>query len=260
MQNRYVVDAGDFGKYGLLRRLTGLTDPDALEPHLRLGVVWYLTPDGCCNREGGHTRYLEPGTEGAAFGQAADLELWCVLRGLLTDGNRCVHGVQQSILLPDNAQYYDAMLHLPADGRRELKKSVRTVWLYHALKETDGADLVYLDPDIGIWGDEARMYWKGGTKYTYESDIRTFWERGQSLVIYQDATQGPGSVLERAQTKTAWLRRWLGAETVFALNIKLEGNRTFFVVSQPEHRERIRGCVERMLASPWSRRFVRLEV
>ena len=36
MQNRHVVDAGDFGKYGLLRRLTGLTDPDALGPHLRL--------------------------------------------------------------------------------------------------------------------------------------------------------------------------------------------------------------------------------
>ena len=37
MQNQYVGDIGDFGKYGLLRAISG--DP------LRLGVVWYLFPD-----------------------------------------------------------------------------------------------------------------------------------------------------------------------------------------------------------------------
>ena len=37
MQNQYVGDIGDFGKYGLLRALAG--DP------LRLGVIWHLFPD-----------------------------------------------------------------------------------------------------------------------------------------------------------------------------------------------------------------------
>ena len=38
MQDRFVGDIGDFGKYGLLRALTG-TYPEA-EPRLSLGVVW----------------------------------------------------------------------------------------------------------------------------------------------------------------------------------------------------------------------------
>ena len=44
MQNRYVGDLGDFGKYGLLRALC--VPGDALGgPELSLGIVWYLVPD-----------------------------------------------------------------------------------------------------------------------------------------------------------------------------------------------------------------------
>ena len=47
MQNRYVGDIGDFGKYGLLR---------ALCHGRRLGVAWYLYPDEAHN--GGIVQYL----------------------------------------------------------------------------------------------------------------------------------------------------------------------------------------------------------
>ena len=46
MQDQYVGDIGDFGKYGLLRHLTGMRGDAAPEDALRLGVVWYLFPDG----------------------------------------------------------------------------------------------------------------------------------------------------------------------------------------------------------------------
>ena len=39
MQNKYVGDVGDFGKYGLLRRLAC---PEFTESPLSLGVIWYL--------------------------------------------------------------------------------------------------------------------------------------------------------------------------------------------------------------------------
>ena len=41
MQDPYVGDVGDLGKHGLLRRLSGLTDPDGPEPHYKIGLVWY---------------------------------------------------------------------------------------------------------------------------------------------------------------------------------------------------------------------------
>ena len=57
MQDQYVGDIGDFGKYGLLRYLTGMRDDDASEDALRLGVAWYLFPDGG-NNDGKFTDYL----------------------------------------------------------------------------------------------------------------------------------------------------------------------------------------------------------
>lgn len=44
MQDKFVADIGDFGKYGLLRTLAGI-EPKA-RPGYRLGVVWYFGDDG----------------------------------------------------------------------------------------------------------------------------------------------------------------------------------------------------------------------
>jgi hypothetical protein len=49
MQDRYVGDVGDFGKYGLLRSLAA---------DLSLGVVWYLGPEESHNADGKHIGYL----------------------------------------------------------------------------------------------------------------------------------------------------------------------------------------------------------
>ena len=56
MQNKYVADVGDFGKHGLLRRLSGATADDQLDP-LRLGLVWYAFPDECGNLDGKFVQY-----------------------------------------------------------------------------------------------------------------------------------------------------------------------------------------------------------
>ncbi len=44
MQNRYVGDVGDFGKYGLLRYLVGVRSSTSVADSLRLRVIWYLHP------------------------------------------------------------------------------------------------------------------------------------------------------------------------------------------------------------------------
>ena len=54
MQDRYVGDVGDFGKYGLLRALC--------REGLRLGIVWYLNPEEEGNENGRHVRYLQKDT------------------------------------------------------------------------------------------------------------------------------------------------------------------------------------------------------
>jgi hypothetical protein len=56
MQNRYVGDVGDFGKYGLLRALCGISPESS--PELTLGVVWYLVSKTEANNDGKHDGYL----------------------------------------------------------------------------------------------------------------------------------------------------------------------------------------------------------
>ncbi len=46
MQNQYVGDIGDLGKYGLLREIFGRPEVPGSGCGLRLGVTWYLFPEG----------------------------------------------------------------------------------------------------------------------------------------------------------------------------------------------------------------------
>ena len=64
MQNRYVGDIGDFGKYHLLKTLCAGNNT-ALA--LSLGVVWYRVPDENHNDDGKHIRYLEQTPSNLAF-------------------------------------------------------------------------------------------------------------------------------------------------------------------------------------------------
>ena len=71
MQDRFVGDIGDFGKYGLLRALMGI-QPGA-DPQLSLGVVWYLN-----SRK--NTDYL---SKGASF-ENCDPELFASLTKIIS--------------------------------------------------------------------------------------------------------------------------------------------------------------------------------
>ena len=56
LENRYVGDVGDFGKYGLLKALC-LPSKVPGGCNLSLGVVWYLVPDE--SKDGKLTGYLK---------------------------------------------------------------------------------------------------------------------------------------------------------------------------------------------------------
>ena len=184
MQNRYVGDVADFGKHGLLRFLSGMTDPTVLEPDLRLGLVWYMFPDECGNQHGGITGYLRPTEKNDRSSyRDCDPPLWELPREFVDKGVRCVHCVQKNSPLPGDTLYYGAPLHFPPYMLQPIRKNVRDLWLAGALQATEGASLVMVDPDNGVASPQ-KMYRQHGPKFTYLSDLREFWERKQSLVVY----------------------------------------------------------------------------
>ena len=84
MQDRYVGDVGDFGKYGLLRYLTGQREaPSTSDMPMRLGVVWYLYPDESHNADGKYTGYLDDTLSNHARFRACDPDLYDTMRRLV---------------------------------------------------------------------------------------------------------------------------------------------------------------------------------
>ncbi len=195
MQDQYVGDIGDFGKYGLLRHLTGMRGDTAPEDALSLGVVWYLFPnddkpdgmfiDYLCNPSAKHKKLRE-----------CDPELFDELHKIVCEKKkREIAGIQGSGVLPNNTAYYGQSLSYPPRESVASKKTRRETWLKGALEATKEAELVFVDPDNGITetvrplrkrGPQyvVKPWHKKGPKYVFMDDLKQFYKRGQSLVIY----------------------------------------------------------------------------
>lgn len=250
MQSKYLGDLGDFAKHGLLRYLSGLTDPAANGPDLGVGLVWHLTPDACCVRDGRVLGYLRDTPANRRAYRACDPELWDVLRDIVECGRRCVHQIPERGILPQETSYYEPPLAFPYRSRPPMRAEIRRLWFEGALATTADADVVCLDPDNGIAPHERQMLRRNGPKFTYEADIRAFWDRGQSLVIYQHLAMGTPAQ-EFLQGKADQLREFCGVEPI-VLRLR---SRAFFIVPQHHHQELITERAERMLAGAWGQLY-----
>ena len=264
MQNKYVGDVGDFGKHGLLRRLSGLTDPDTLKPDLTISLVWCWHHDEKhgpnpkkISGDGRHIGYLRrTRTDDKSEYRNCDTDLWEKLRDLVYRDARCVHCAELAGLLPEGTSYHSTQLSLIPGNTKKLKElriATREHWLAGALQATKDAEIVCLDPDNGI-APEAKMFRKGGTKHVYLSDLRTFWGRGQSLVVYHHMGMDE-KALKQAKRVAALLRDGLeGNPDPKPLLFSRGSSRVFFVVPHPDSERRgdIEARVDRLLAGCWN--------
>ena len=123
------------------------------------------------------------------------------------------------------------------------KKEIRQFWVEQALRATDGAELVCVDPDNGI-GDDAKMYTAKGPKFVYMDDLRAIWERGQSLVVYHHLGMIKGGA--EVMVPAAAAKLVAGLEGAEPIPLWFHGGtaRVFFVVPNPEseHKETDKGA------------------
>ena len=265
MQDRYVGDVGDLGKFGLLRRISGITDTSP-EPHLQLGVVWQHHHDekhppgnkAKMSADGRHISYLRrTSRDDRAEYRNCDVELWESLRDLVYRDGRCVHCAESANLLPADTMFFTDMLHFFESMRRPLREQVRAAWVRGALRATQGASVVFFDPDNGI-GNERKRFKGDGTKYVYISELRDFWERNQSLVVYHHASQGK-TVERQARDLMATLEVEFGLEPI-PLLFSRGTSRLFIVIPQPnEAGAVIEDRIDRMLETGWNRHFEKIQ-
>ena len=253
MQNRYVGDVGDFGKFGLLRFLSGLTDRENPEPR-RLGVVWYLRPDERHNADGRHVGYLVPTDENIRDYGGCDRDLWARLGHLVGQDARCVHCVEQAEIFPDGTQFHRALLHIP-DAPADVRKNVRQHWLRKARARVRCADLVFLDPDKGVARNDNYRYQDNGTGRVYLDDLRAFLGDGKSTVVYHHVPH-VGQARQQARDFADQLQGDLELEDpIIALRFRRGSAPVFFIIPHPGEWQIFRDRVRRFLDTSWNIHF-----
>jgi len=236
MQDRYVADVGDFGKYGLLRVLCNTTGHES-GPRLRLGVVWYLFDSKEERKrkpgDGRKTDYAKQSNKDRF--RPRDEELYDVLVDILRRKARSVVTIRKSNMLGRDAAFHDSLLTF-GETESDARKEARTKWLHGAQSKTENCDVVFLDPDNGLEPKSVRPWGKNGPKYVYFDEVRPYLRRNQSVVIYHHLGRNkPGNRqirdrLEQLDTRLA-LR-----EQPFALWYHAGSPRVFFVLPSRTHR------------------------
>ena len=254
MQNRYVGDIGDFGKYGLLRSLCRVERTANSDQSLRLGVVWYLYPDESHNSDGKKVGYLASSSGNHSRFRECDSDLYDALHQLVSHDHRHVTAIRDSGILPSDTKYFEQALSYPRSQRRTARQATRDNWLQGALAATADADMIFVDPDNGI--SETMDPWlKKGPKYVFMDDLQQFAKRGQDLIIYHH--------LGRHGTAKQQIKYWAGAlqrdlslpRKPWSLWYHRGTARAYFVVSQERHEAILRDRLSSFLNGPWGAHF-----
>jgi hypothetical protein len=233
VQNRYVGDIGDFGKYALLNSLTG--------GGLRLGVHWYLNADEEQNSDGRFTDYPQL--------RHCDERLYGALQELIETDQRSVAAVQKADILPRNTVYFSSPLSSRENwGRAER----RAAWNAQALQALTGAELIFMDPDNGLTRQPASLLGATAAKYVSATEIVPYYLRGQSLLIYHHQNREKGGLVTAIPERFALLRS-LGCETVWAFVFRRVSVRIYFVIAAPGHVDTLAKRTLDFLETPWCR-------
>lgn len=222
MQDCYVGDIGDFGKYGLLR---------ALSKSRQLGIAWYLYPNEKNTGDGRHVKYLEQPQKWRCL----DPQLFDGLNRLVRENRRCVAAVQADCLLP-GATFADTLLHFDiASGAWPKRRTWRAEWFDVTCARLSPCDIVFADPDNGLCLDSrySSSTQKDQKRLPLDEALRL--SNGRPTVIYHHNSRFPGGHRQEIQ---CWMERLPSCSHAFYW--RATSPRTFFVInSDPTTIERL---------------------
>jgi len=237
MQNRYVGDIGDYGKYALLRAIAPTGFP--------LGVNWYLTPDESHNADGKYITYLYDDRF-----RFLDRGLYLAIKDIVDKGERHVRSIQHAGILPESTLFYDQILDYACDpGERRMR---REAWHRAALDTLQSCDIVFLDPDNGLQVGSSLTARKGN-KYIGLDELKDYIRLGKSVIFYNHRERKKeGEYLKRfipLRDESAFMGcRWLGLKYVRGTI------RDYFFILQMKHFAPIQARCEDLL-QVWKEHF-----
>lgn len=240
MQDRFVGDVGDFGKYGFLR---ALASGDGREPGLKVGVVWFWVPNKNSGSAGKVTEYLKKEHKY----KNCDPELFDALNRLVTDGRRQVASVSSESILPANSVFFGRAVAVGDDARER--------WHGEALATTAGCDLVFLDPDNGVAPESVGRNQAKAVHYVFRHEIGQYLDRGQSVIVYHHLGRHERHADQILGLLSALDQSWPEGCRPFAVRFHPYVARVFVVLPTLRHAATLRVRTERFVGGPWGAHF-----
>ncbi|MGI5882059.1 MAG: hypothetical protein ACOX7L_03210 [Dethiobacteria bacterium] len=284
MQDRFVGDIGDFGKYGLLRALCWGYGGE----RLRLGVNWYLVSDQGNPGDGGFIDYLHKKSpqdkkKPKTLLEMCDPELFSLLREIVFPdeddfhrmgrvqgklqhylcgkcygagdpgkclSKRCIAKVELQGILPGDTLFYSRVLDYPQRGS----------WVKAGYDFLRDCDLVFFDPDNGLQVNSVCRHEKMGVKYVFDDEAGIYYGRGQSLIIYQHRSMEPENIY-LARIKNS-ISNITGREKIKTIRLRYRRGsaRDFLIIPNhhcPGHGNLIETRIDAMLQTAWSNHFIK---
>ncbi len=244
MQNRYVADVGDFGKYALLR-IIAKTD-------LTLGVNWYLTPDESHNLDGKHTTYLHNDSY-----RGYDDDLYSILKNIIVSRKRNVHSVQESGILPISTVFYDNTLDLTGESDPMKRRIIRRSWHKAALNRLQECEIIFLDPDNGLQVKSVSLTGQKGIKYIGLDELKDYYKHGKSIIFYNHRERKQEEEYLDKFRKLKDDPAFNGSEWA-GLKFIRGTTRDYIFILQPKHFATIMMQFDALLKTAWKANFSQL--
>jgi hypothetical protein len=249
MQNRYVGDIGDFGKYALLRHLCGWNKCQSI----RLAVVWCLFPDETFNNDGKHITYLRD----SEFAKL-DPELHSALNSIVSLGLRNISNIAEFGCLPPSTVFFTQPVWVPEDTRAGPTERIRhrDAWLHECLRQTQSCELVFFDPDNGLEIPSVPKHHPRAGKYIYWDELVPFWERGDTLLIYHHLNRTAPAARQVQSLKLTFTTAFDGAAVVVPLVFRRGSSRVFWLLHHGDALGRgLELRAANLLCAGWSQHF-----
>ena len=250
MQDKYVGDIGDFGKYLLLRTIHNISSGK-----IRLGVNWYrVDGEKIKNGDGKFTDYLENDYNKAYFYRDCDPVLYDQLKSIVSNNLRKISEVEKQALLPDSTIYYSKPLPCPSSCIFQREKD-REDWFLESLEIMKSTDVIFLDPDNGIQTRNIKKTQSRANKYAFHDEIQRYYEIGKTIIFYTHRDRSKDAVYrERLLTCASFLGN---SNCPKILQFKRFSVRHYVFLAQNNHKDYIDQTVRNLTTSPYDFLFTR---
>lgn len=233
MKDQYFGDIGDYGKYGLLRFIAS--------HDMTIAVNWYLTPYEPFSNDGNMRGYLERDSD-----RKYDPELFDIIKGLCAQGQRSVRRFEDTGAI-SKAIYYSKPMPSMEENDRTDRLVSRKRWHEEARNACSKAELVFLDPDIGL-RDGKPSTARDAEKYVYASEICDYYDAGQDVVYYCHRGRRKEELWKKARLV---MKTHRPDAALFCLTYHRGTQRSFIFVVHPERAEQYRKMIDGFLETAW---------